>query len=449
MSFELIVFLTIILVLIAVAYFFLTNDEFPIIIPAFFIATGILRYNAVVKGLTEYVRVNYAYSIFEMNDELAFRALNLFFLGTTIFFFSYIIFSSTKSGYPKAVDNQNLFLEFLSKWRLIIIALFGFFLLVNSYMKVVLSGASGIAFGYGYFFLFRLAIGGVILLVFQLYANISFQQHLPLKVVVLVVLIMAAYASYNPTTRFQFLSWMIALGIFIMKDKSPITKFRTYAILGTAVIFFFAIAGNSRTVKVENLTFQENIDLAFYRLTIAEDQNMLDGFMMVLQVYPKLLDYHLGGEHLEILMRPIPRAIWPEKPVGGYVNKLKLNENIPDTTVGISQTIYGSFYGEGGVGGIIIFSFIYGAMFFGFLRYAKRYDSHMQFILKGLIIASLIPLLRGGDLPGIVAFVGMSYWPVFLFLFYYNKFLKTKKIKYFEELHKNEVEERLKQLGKI
>jgi hypothetical protein len=40
-----------------------------------------------------------------------------------------------------------------------------------------------------------------------------------------------------------------------------------------------------------------------------------------------------------------------------------------------------------------------------------------------MAISSLIPLLRGGDLPGIVAFVGMAYWPIFVFLYYYNAYL--------------------------
>jgi len=48
-------------------------------------------------------------------------------------------------------------------------------------------------------------------------------------------------------------------------------------------------------------------------------------------------------------------------------------------------------------------------------------------LIKGIILASFIPILRGGDLPGIVAFIGMSYWPVFVMIYLYNKHLKRIK----------------------
>ena len=168
-------------------------------------------------------------------------------------------------------------------------------------------------------------------------------------------------------------------------------------------------------------------EAAFERSSSKEDQNMLDGLMMVMDVYPNHLDYHYGGEHFEILLRPIPRAIWPEKPVGGYANKLGLND-VRKGTVGISQTIYGTFYGEGGVAGIVILSILYGYFFVRLFRMIGRYDSDLYWILKGIVLASFIPILRGGDLPGIVAFIGMSYWPVFLIVWQYNRYLKQNTI---------------------
>jgi hypothetical protein len=113
--------------------------------------------------------------------------------------------------------------------------------------------------------------------------------------------------------------------------------------------------------------------------------------------------------------------------VGGYANKLGLNDNMNSKTVGISQTIYGSFYGEGGFVGIVIFSILYAILFVRLFQYSFRYHSSIRYMIKGIAIASLIPLLRGGDLPGIFAFIGMSYWPVFLFIRNYHKFLFFKK----------------------
>jgi hypothetical protein len=164
--------------------------------------------------------------------------------------------------------------------------------------------------------------------------------------------------------------------------------------------------------------------MAIERLLSAEDQNLLDGFMMALQVYPDQLEYQKGFQHLEILFRPIPRSLWPGKPLGGYANKLGLNDKDSGLTVGISESLYGTFYGEYGLAGIIGFSILYGFLFALFVYRAERYESDFHLVLKGVAVASLLVLIRGGDLAGIVAFIGMSYWPLIIVNYQYGKFIK-------------------------
>ena len=427
MTVQLIEILTYLLLAISIFHFLGRNDEFTLLPVLFFIGTGLMRYNAVLSGKSDWVIVAYAFSIFDLNDELALRALRLFFLGTSVFVMSYIIFKKSDVSHTKGIDNSKMLNIFLQRNKLSILLLFGFFFLLNSYFRVVLSGFESAAYGLSYLFLFKLAIGGLVLLVFLLYRSIPPGETLQ-KMIYLLLLIIAAYVSYNPRTRFQFLSWMMAIGLILMKNTHPFKKIWIYSIGGAFVLLAFAYAGNLRHNFIRKADFKTQVQYAMYRLEVAEDQNMLDGFMMVLQVYPQHLDYGYGSEHFEILLRPIPRALWPEKPVGGYANKLGLNKYMPKgTTVGISQSIYGTFYGEGGTAGIIILSVLYGFIFSRLFQYTNRYGSDMRYVLKGIIFASAVPLLRGGDLPGIIAFIGMSYWPVFLFIFLYNGYIRRVK----------------------
>lgn len=372
-----------------------------------------------MSGKSEWVTVNYALSIFNLTNELGQEALNLFILGTAVFMISYIAFRQERSY---IIDHQSLFSAFLSQQKSKVIVLFGAFMFVNGLAKVAL-GNGPAAYGNGYAFLFGLAIGGIILLMYLIYRHIPSKGQLSTKLLFLGLFAIAAYLSFNASLRFQFLSWAVAIGILIVKDRKPTRKAVVYAIGGVCVALF-SLAGVLRSVKSEGLDFNQALALSLERNDKADDQNMLDGFMMVLQVYPQHLNYSYGMEHVEILMRPVPRVLWPEKPVGGYANKLGLNDNFGGVTIGISQSIYGTFYGEGGTFGIILFSILYGYLFTRLFRYANRYNSDMRYLLKGVIIASTIPLLRGGDLPGIIAFIGMSYWPIFIFLYQYNQFLK-------------------------
>jgi hypothetical protein len=53
-----------------------------------------------------------------------------------------------------------------------------------------------------------------------------------------------------------------------------------------------------------------------------------------------------------------------------------------------------------------------------------NFNSDTRHLIKGATIASIIPLLRGGDLPGIYAFIGMSFWPIIFFVSRYKAFSK-------------------------
>ncbi|WP_373551436.1 hypothetical protein [Haliscomenobacter sp.] len=414
------------LLLIAVIYFFRRNDEVPILLTIFFLLTGLSRYYAVASGRVGWVYVAYSrIGIFNLNDKSALTALNYFFLGTAVLSITYMFFKTNIKNTQRYYfrDTNLYFKDFILQRSNLIIRLFVFFIVLNSILTKVITGI--VALGNSYFFLFQLAIGGITVLMYLVYENFNFKTHFYQKLLFLGLLLYSAVLSYNPTLRFQFLSWLLAVGILITRRYLPAQKARLYLLGGFLVLLLFALAGVARQKNLSTLSFEQQVVLAYERaFEKREDANMLDGFMMVLDVYPHHLDFHYGMEHLEILLRPIPRSWWPDKPVGGYVNKLGLNNYQTYGTVGISQTLYGSFYGEGGVVGIVVFCFIYAWLFVRIGRYANRYQSDMRWVIWGLFLASLIPLLRGGDLPGIIAFIGMSYWPVFIFIYQYNQYLK-------------------------
>lgn len=407
---------------IALAYFLKYNNEMLFLPLFFFWNTGISRYEAIETGRAGWAIVNYTMDIFSFSLEKAELALGLFFTGTAVFFISFIFFSTLIKNNNKPIDSYPIFREFILSKSSFIIRLFISFLILNTLFRGMITGSA--AYGNSYFMLFGMAIGGLILLMYILYQHLNFSTDSGKKTVYLLLILYSAVLSYNPNQRFQFLSWLIAIGILITQFQTTFVKLRSYIIGGFIVVIIFSIAGVSRNNDLSKMTLIEIYDAAMNRYDTAEDQNMLDGFMMVLDVYPQHLDFSYGMEHLEILMRPIPRQLWPGKPVGGYHNKLGLNDINSGKTVGISQTIYGSFYGEGGLPGIIIFSILYGLFFTLIFNYTDRYNSDMKWLLRGITVAWILPLLRGGDLPGIVAWLGMSYWPVFWILYQYNKYLK-------------------------
>lgn len=417
MMVQIIAFISIILVLYGLLYYVRNDDEIVLLFALFNWAVGVRRYKLLSGGVFDYVRVNYERDLFTMNDDYALTAMSYILIGTIIFVVAYVLFSSKRH---LARDNSQLYKLYLKiNQGKILLGFIVFFMLTLALRSRVTHNA----FGSGYLNLFQMGLGGFIVLLIQL-LRVSDLKGVR-RVAAYIGLAAAMIISFNTTARFVFLSWMISLVFIYLKDRSQGKKLLILMPVSMAAIIIFSIAGNLRDSESRNLPRLELVNLAIDRALNSVDLNMLDGFMMVLNVYPEHLDYHFGGEHLEILVRPIPRKFWPSKPVGGYHNKLGLNKE-GSGTVGISQTLYGSFYGEGGLFGIILFSFIYARVIKWLYLSHKAYKSEFRFVLKGVIIASLLPLLRGGDLPGIYAFIGMAFWPLVLFSYGYKRFLNSK-----------------------
>jgi len=265
-----------------------------------------------------------------------------------------------------------------------------------------------------YLSLFSLSLVGVAILVAALWKSRAFRPGGE-RFGAALLFVAIIYLTFRPGMRFQFLGWFVAAAIILSSGLSVIRRAQVLAIGLVGAVALFAVAGALRNDEDPTVELQQS---AWERFAFAQDANMLDGFVLLRQVYPRLLGYSYGGEHLEIFERPIPRRWWPDKPVGGYMNKLGLITADTGFTLGISPSLFGSFYQEGGLVGVVLCSIIYGFGFGRLVSFSTRIVPLAGLLIRGILAAAMVPLLRGGDLPGIYAWFGMSFWPCFLFLWF-------------------------------
>jgi hypothetical protein len=243
------------------------------------------------------------------------------------------------------------------------------------------------------------------------------------KAVGLTGLAAIGWLTFGSSARFQFLGWLIGATVIVSSNLSIVRK-ALLAVIGLFVAgTLFAVAGALRGVDDPEFALEE---ASVNRFAFAADANMLDGFVLLRQVYPNLLNYTYGREHLEILTRPIPRAWWPDKPVGGYLNKLGIIDANTGFTLGISPSLFGSFYQEGGFIAMILLSGIYGFGLARLIRFSTEIHPAGGALIRAITCAAVLPLLRGGDLPGIYAWFGMAFWPCLLFLWIWRRELLAK-----------------------
>ncbi len=424
-------FLTqLILVVVSTIWFLKRNDEIPILISILLFYVASYRYFVVELGLDDWLNSYVTFGLHYITDESALSALHYIVLGHVCLLISYMLRQREVIAIVKTTQEDDLYLKRIAPTVLLLaLVLVPVSIYSNITTFALFLGGQSLAFGLSYLFLFPLALIGsstLVILLWKFNALASWQS----KAIASLILVAAFYITFQPTSRFQFLGLIIAAASIWFCSYSSKTRLIGLSIISIGIIALFATVGAMRySSELEETA-------AWERFYTAEDAQMLDGFVMIQDVYPSLLDFRYGMEHLEILARPIPRVLWPDKPVGGYVNKLGLYNVEKYGTLGFSPTLFGSFYAEGGAIAIILFSLLYGAILAALMRYSNRL-SYQGILIRAVIISSMIPLLRGGDLPGIYAWIGMAFWPVFLLLWLDKKKFKAVSSHYSEAFFSN------------
>ena len=399
------------------------NDEIPILIAAFFTYCGAYRFYAVENLGGTWVNIS-PFGFDELTSALAIEALPFMILGQAIMVAAYCLLQtrtipvSSFSLPPRATDWLRPKLLILS------LAIFPLVAVTRAAASAQFNESGSYAFGVSsYLLLFPMVLTSIGLLWVLLWRTGGLDGNKMLKAVALITIAGVVWQSFDVSGRYKFLGWMIAVGIILSAHLKTRVKIVLQTVISIMVIFVFSLAGALRYSAIDD---DKTKSASWDRAIQAEDANMLDGFALLRQVYPERLRHTIGGGHAEILLRPIPRSIWPEKPVGGYMNKLGLTIAEGRGTLGISPSLIGSFYAEGSWFGIFFFSALYGAVLAGIVRYAATLQPGGSVLVRAVVCAALVPLLRGGDLPGIYAWLGMSFWPVAIFLYTHNRSLKLE-----------------------
>lgn len=404
----------------ALINFIRRNDEWPVVVAAFLAYCGSYRFLTCAYGLSGWVDLG---SLFEGSITInsAATALALITFGESVFLISYRVWQNK----ILVIQNQRLpaVLADRLRWLLIFLTItcLPVILWTRYYTSQEVAAGKSLAFQVSaYAQLFPMVAMGLAIFVFLAWRFGALRDVFE-KGAAVVVLLVIAYLTYGPYGRFTFLGWMIG-GSYIVSTRWFGRKRLPILLAGGVItLILFGVAGAMR-----NLGEDATLAAGMERTTTASDANMLDGMVLLMQVYPKMLPYEYGAGHLEILERPIPRALWPGKPVGGYMNKLGIFDAESAGTTGISPTLFGSFYQEGGWVAVFIFSVIYGWVAAWIIGYSSQLRPVFGVLIRACVLGGMVPLLRGGDLPGIYAWLGMAFWPVLLFLWWNREYLRPQ-----------------------
>ena len=398
---------------IAALYFYIkTKAEIPLFLVLFNIFVE-YRVISLQLGYAEWVSFEYVIP-FKWNFDIAYKVSDFILMGSSIMMYCFMIFY--RKPVKKKDSNSMLDAFVLSKKKHIIYGLI-FFALLSAALK----GHDG-----GYASLTKLATSSFIIFFFLL-IRAEKNKKADVRLALRFVFVFLAYVTYDTAMRFQFLGWMIPIGYYLARNIPPAKKI-TFAVLGLFVIMVvFSAAGVLRYKKLSEISLATLYNDSVDRLKISDDINFIDGFMMIYQVYPDQLPFEHGKEHLNIFLRPIPRSLWPGKPLASWVRNVEARHGwVNEDSAGFSPTIWGVFFAEGGFTGIIILSVLWALGLAYLYRTFNSFSADLSSFLTGIILVSMIPIFRSGDMPGDFAIVLMSFWPMIVFTSQYKKYIKKQ-----------------------
>ncbi len=423
------VFTQLVLLVISGIWLLRRNDEIPLLISTFLFYVASYRYWVVTNGIGRWVNLgNFGFT--PIIKEEALVALSYIALGQICLLATYML--RQQQVLPIAIPQAD---PLLLRWLRPKVLLLGLFCLplvgiTRSNVIAQVTGGRSLAFQISsYLYLFPFVLVGVATLIICVWKFGGFSKFIS-KISAIAILLSLANLTFSSSGRFQFLGWLSASGIILASSYRPKTRLLILSTIAIVAIGMFAVAGSLRNPNLNPAVLNQ---AAWERASSAEDANMLDGFVLLQDVYPQRLDFRWGMEHIEVLLRPIPRGLWPEKPVGGYMNQLGLITANTGFTLGISPTLFGSFYAEAGIIGIVLGSSLYGVILATIIRYTIKLKPFASTLIRAILCACLIPLLRGGDLAGIYAWIGMAFWPCFLLLWFKWEDFRLKPSYYIQE----------------
>lgn len=393
------------------------NDEIPLLVSFLLLYVTGYRYWVVTHGLNKWVNLS-QFGIEYITQNEALSALGYIVLAQSCFLTTYLCCQRLKIPVTQPTGLSPFLLWLRPKVIAFGLCCLPLVVLVRGNVVSQVSSGRSLAFQVsGYLYQFPFVLVGIATLIMCLwkFGGMPKWWH---KLAAVIILIGVANLTFRVSGRFQLIGWLSTTGIIFSSSFKPARRLWLLGSFLILAVSVFAIAGALRGQGAD----YDLQSVALDRFIGAEDANMLDGFVLLKRYVPDLVPYRLGMTHLEILLRPIPRALWPGKPVGGgYMAAVGLSNAKEGFTLGISPTLFGDFYSEGGVLAMVFLAIAYGIMLAKIVRWSVWLHPFAGILVRAMICAALVPVLRGGDMAGVAAWLGMSFWPCVLLLWVKRK----------------------------
>jgi oligosaccharide repeat unit polymerase len=245
------------------------------------------------------------------------------------------------------------------------------------------------------------AIAGVCIMLAVVARNNSSRRGRPLLITALAIIAAAFLVSGGG--RGALAVSTIAAGLLWVKVRRSPRRLatRTLTIVSMCALLLFAgIIGLARGPDHPSITATNLINEQF-----GQGSDQFSPLSGLTQTIPAQQDYLFGSSYLEALYFPIPRALWPDKPVGAIVQVVG---QFSDQSNGESFLEYGEMYANFGVAGVIVGCVFFAALLeWMWIRFAVSVERRGLFVYPVFMAVMLQIFTRDYAVQQLAGFAGI------------------------------------------
>ena len=270
-------------ILLGVLWVVRRHDEIPLLISAVLFYVFDFRLWALFLGWASPANLsNFGFDPLDSGSALEVESIAV--LGQSVLLCAYMLAQRRRIDVPHALASPEL-LNWL-KSHVITLGVICIFISLLARRSVGMQLASGKSMGFevsSYLILFSLSLVGIAILIAGLWKSRAFHTGGE-KFVASLFFVAIIYLTFQPSMRFQFLGWVVAATIILSSGLSFMRRARVLSIGLIGAVGLFAVAGSLRNAEDPTAELEHN---TWERFAFAEDANMLDGFGLLRQVYPR------------------------------------------------------------------------------------------------------------------------------------------------------------------
>lgn len=224
----------------------------------------------------------------------------------------------------------------------------------------------------------------------------------------------------------------IFLNVFIIISLAGKLTVRLVAPMGILAILLFAVVTVLRPAKNDSVSTAQNTALLE---PFIYNKNLLDVSKTahIINNVPSKMQFQYGASFLALIYAPIPRQLWPNKPVLAMSKDIaqKIYGYNEKNMAGIPPGMAAEMYVNFGYAGILIGFFLAGILLkkaYNSFEFDEKGMNKNRVVLYVTIVVSITITLFGGSINQAILAILQSYIPLWIALRFITDFKKTDNV---------------------